>query len=133
MQNTFGPGWVVQQLRAGLWPPETDIYDRSGRLAQDNSPLLNTSEPPTLSAIEQRWQETLEALGHQMTKSTFDSWLKETKVKQHTDGVLTIQVKNEQAKAWLEHRLKAIVARTAARIWGENLTVSFEVEEDDEY
>ena len=120
-QDEFGPGWVVQQLRAGVTPPKPK---------QPNVPTASLPQAlpkPAPSAQEQRWQETLALLQLQMTKNTFDTWLKGTSVVSWTDQLLTIEVKTPQAQQWLDHRLKAVVERAVAQVWGRLLTVCFEV------
>ncbi len=61
---------------------------------------------------EQIWQQTLEQLQLQMTKDTFDTWLKGTHVIEVRDGIWKIAVKNTFAKDWLENRLLDTVTRT---------------------
>ena len=117
-QNEFGPGWVVQQLRSGLPPPQPTLP----------TPAPIVSEPkPAPPVQDQRWHETLALLQHQMTKSTFDTWLKGTSVVSWTEHYLTVGVKTPQAQQWLDHRLKEVVGRAVAQVWGRPLTVRFEV------
>ena len=51
------------------------------------------------------WQTTLDQLQLQMTKATFDTWFKSTRVIRTQDHHYTIGVRNSYAKAWLENRL----------------------------
>jgi hypothetical protein len=122
-QDQFGPGWVVQQIRAGLLPPDEPVI----------VPLL----PPTLPASDrqaaesspeaQLWQETLTVLRHQMTKGTFDAWLKDSRFASRTEAVLVVAVKSDQARIWLEHRLKSVIERAVLQVWDEPLSIMFQV------
>ena len=122
-QDQFGPGWVVQQIRAGLLPPE--------------EPALTSLIPPTTwptnlsdedsSSEERLWQETLTVLRHQMTKGTFDAWLKDSRFASRTDETLVISVKSDQARIWLEHRLKSVIERAVLQVWDEPLSILFQV------
>lgn len=77
------------------------------------------------------WKHTLAELELQMTKATFNTWLKDARFISQEAGVLTIAVKNEYAKDWLEHRLKDTIARTYATICGEEVTLVFEILPDE--
>ncbi|MBC8264752.1 MAG: chromosomal replication initiator protein DnaA, partial [Anaerolineales bacterium] len=60
----------------------------------------------------QIWQAALGELQLQMTRPTFDTWLKNTRAISYEDGTLIIGVHNAYAKDWLENRLVGIVKRT---------------------
>ncbi|MDP2954585.1 MAG: DnaA/Hda family protein, partial [Chloroflexota bacterium] len=73
------------------------------------------------------WQAALGDLQLQMTKATFDTWLRDTVVLGCQDSSLTIAVRNTYAKEWLENRLLPTIRRTLARVAGESLEVDFAV------
>ena len=54
---------------------------------------------------EQIWQAALGELQLQMTKATFDTWVRDTTVISYEDGSFIIGVHNGFAKDWLENRL----------------------------
>jgi len=58
------------------------------------------------------WKEKLEEMNGQMTDATFDAWLKGTTVSERGEVRVVIAVANEQAKEWLEHRLRPVIERT---------------------
>jgi len=58
------------------------------------------------------WEEKLEEMNGQMTDATFDAWLKGTTVSERGEVRIVIAVANEQAKEWLEHRLRPVIERT---------------------
>jgi hypothetical protein len=65
------------------------------------------------------WQSALGDLELQMTRATFDTWLRDTHCTGvDEDGNLIVEVKNEYAVEWLEHRLKNPIERTLQRLTG---------------
>ncbi|HOG45498.1 MAG TPA: chromosomal replication initiator protein DnaA [Anaerolineae bacterium] len=73
------------------------------------------------------WQTALGELQLQLTKATFDTWLKDTTGVACEDGVIVVAVRNAYAKDWLENRLYAHIARTLASIVGRTVEVRFMV------
>jgi len=73
------------------------------------------------------WQRCLSELALQMTRATFDTWLRNTRPVACEDNTLIIGVQSEYAREWLENRLGQIVARTAAMIAGHEIQVKFAV------
>jgi len=65
---------------------------------------------------DQIWQTALGELQLQMTKPTFDTWLKNTRAISYEDGTLIIGVHNAYAKDWLENRLLSIIKRVLVGI-----------------
>lgn len=74
---------------------------------------------------DQIWQAALGELQLQMTRPTFDTWLKNTRAISYEDGTLIIGVHNAYAKDWLENRLMAIIKRTLAGIANRTVEVKF--------
>ena len=74
---------------------------------------------------DQIWRATLGDLQLQMTKPTFDTWLKNTGAISYEDGTLIVGVHNAYAKDWLENRLLPIVKRTLAGIVGRTVEAKF--------
>lgn len=79
---------------------------------------------------EQIWQATLRELQLQMTKATFDTWVKNTRAISHEDGIFVIGVPNALARDWLENRLLTTVERTLVGIIGHPVEVEFAVLEE---
>ncbi|MEW5720983.1 MAG: DnaA N-terminal domain-containing protein, partial [Chloroflexota bacterium] len=78
----------------------------------------------------QVWETALKELQGQMTKATFDTWVKPTFVAEAQDGekpMLVIGTRNPYAVEWLEHRLHTTIQRTVVGIVGKNVTVRFVV------
>lgn len=76
-------------------------------------------------SADQIWRAALGELQLQMTKPTFDTWLKNTKAVSYEDGTLIIGVHNAYAKDWLENRLMSIIKRTLVGIVGRTVEARF--------
>ena len=79
---------------------------------------------------DQIWQAALRELQLQMTKATFDTWVKNTRAISHEDEVFVIGVPNALARDWLENRLLTTVERTLVGIIGHPVEVEFAVLEE---
>jgi chromosomal replication initiator protein len=74
------------------------------------------------------WQATLGELQLQMTKATFDTWVKQTHVLAYEDGAFIVGVQNGYAKDWLENRLLGTIKRTLSGILNRSVEVKFVVQ-----
>lgn len=91
-----------------------------------------SAPPPTpKNADAALWQETLAELALQMTQSTFDAWLRQSRFLQRQDQTWTIAVINQAACSWLENRLYHIIQRTLATVVGSDVVVQFVVDGGD--
>jgi chromosomal replication initiator protein len=63
------------------------------------------------------WHATLGELQLQMTKATFDTWVRPTRAVSYEDGSMTVGVHSSYAKEWLENRLDTTIRRTVAESW----------------
>ena len=76
---------------------------------------------------KQIWQAALGELQIQMSRPDFATWLKDTCLISHEDGVFVIGVPTPFAKEWLENRLALSIRRTLTRILGYSVEVRFVV------
>ena len=76
----------------------------------------------------QAWQATLGELQLQMTRATFDTWVKQTSVLSYDDGLFAIAVQSNFAKEWLENRLMGQVKRTLCNIMGRSVEIRFVIQ-----
>lgn len=96
---------------------------------QDKSEPMTKKEHPDL-APHVVWKATLSELELQMTRATFNTWLKDTRGAYDPDtAVLTVHCRNEYAVEWLTERLAETVARTASLFAGCEVTAVFVVDE----
>ena len=81
-----------------------------------------------MANAESTWQAALGELQLQMTKATFDTWVKQTHVVAHEDGTFIVGVQNGYAKDWLENRLLSVIKRTLTGIVGRSVELRFVVQ-----
>jgi chromosomal replication initiator protein len=80
---------------------------------------------------EAAWQATLGELELQMTRATFNTWLKDARMLACDDHEYVIGVRNDYAKDWLENRLHDTIIRTLAAISGQESSIRFVVWSDE--
>jgi chromosomal replication initiator protein len=80
---------------------------------------------------ETAWKATLGELELQMTRATFNTWLKDARLLACEDNEFVIGVRNDYAKDWLENRLQDTIIRTIASILGRRVTIRFVVWSDE--
>jgi len=71
------------------------------------------------------WQRCLSELALQMTRATFDTWLRNTRPVACEDNTLVIGVRSEYARDWLENRLLPVIQRNLKAIAGQDIGVRF--------
>lgn len=77
---------------------------------------------------DQVWQAALGQLQNQMTRATFDTWVKDTRIVSQDQESLVIGTKSAFAKDWLENRLFTTINRTLAGIVGRPVSIQFVVD-----
>jgi hypothetical protein len=84
-----------------------------------------TTKERIVSPLPERniWQAALGELRLQMTKASFDTWVKNTRLVSCQDGVFVIGTQNEFARDWLENRLRTTVERILVGIVGHPVEV----------
>jgi chromosomal replication initiator protein len=80
---------------------------------------------------ESAWKATLGELELQMTKATFNTWLKDARLLACEENEFVVGVRNDYAKDWLENRLRDTILRTLSAIVDYNVTVRFVVWSDE--
>ncbi len=78
-----------------------------------------------IANAQKQWQSTLGELQLQMTRATFDTWLRGSQVIGCEDGVFTIYVRHAYAVDWLQNRLLGLVQRTLQRHAGPDASIQF--------
>lgn len=73
----------------------------------------------------QIWHTALGELQLQMTKATFDTWVKPTFALAYEDGAFVVGVRNAYAKQWLENRLYGMIQRTLTHVLGRGAEIKF--------
>ncbi|MCB0154216.1 MAG: chromosomal replication initiator protein DnaA [Anaerolineae bacterium] len=80
---------------------------------------------------DQVWQVALGQLQLQMTRATFDTWVKDTRLVSKTGDKLVIGTKSAFAKDWLENRLLPTISRTVASILGHAVSIQFIIDAEE--
>lgn len=80
---------------------------------------------------EQAWQSVLGQLQMEMPRASFDTWVRDTQLLTCENGLVTIGVRNQYARDWLENRLTSTVARLLAGMLNQGVEVRFEVVSND--
>ncbi len=76
---------------------------------------------------ESAWKATLGELELQMTRATFNTWLRDAQLLECRGNEYVIGVRSDYAKDWLENRLQENIARTLTSITGDESEVRFVV------
>ena len=88
--------------------------------------LLQDGPPMNANDI---WHATLGELQLQMTKATFDTWVRPTHAINYDNGAMTVGVHSPYAKEWLENRLQTTIQRTLTGIVGRSVQVEYIVKD----
>jgi hypothetical protein len=83
--------------------------------------------PGTGLDMQQVWRRALHELEMQMTRVTFDTWLRGSQAVGVRENGVVVQVRDGYAVEWLQTRLLVAIRRTLAGIAGQQLEVYFEV------
>jgi hypothetical protein len=81
-----------------------------------------------LAEADRIWQATLGELRLQVTKATFDTWVRNTRLVSHQEGVFVVGTQNEFARDWLANRLLTTVERTLTGIVGHPVEARFVID-----
>jgi hypothetical protein len=87
--------------------------------------------PPPDKEVLALWQSALSELELQMTRATFDTWLRPSKLlawePNSSSTRVVLGVPNSYVKDWLENRLIVPIRRTLADIAGQPVEIEFQV------
>ncbi|MCL4302962.1 MAG: hypothetical protein KJ077_45155 [Anaerolineae bacterium] len=78
------------------------------------------------------WSDVLKILQPQMTKATFETWLKNTTA-QEEDGRLIVSTASSFGQDWLDNRLRETIERAVAQVAGRAMPIEFRVAENGDY
>jgi hypothetical protein len=111
-----------EQIRLREWMQEQE--EREEEDPEDGDCPEHQSETVSDEA-RQIWARSLDELELQMTRATFDTWLRGSRVVEPGDGWLTIAVRHGYAVDWLQHRLLPVILPTVARHAGGEGEITF--------
>ncbi|MEO8082549.1 MAG: DnaA N-terminal domain-containing protein [Ardenticatenales bacterium] len=101
------PGDMVVQARlAGFrYGPLFDPVDPAAADAEPWTPPVLPAAEPEPTPAEETWRNVLTALRLQMTRATFDAWLKHTRGVEFDGDTIIVEVPNAATNDWLTSRL----------------------------
>ncbi len=74
---------------------------------------------------QQAWQNLISQLQMEMSKASFDTWVRSAELVKYEDHTLTIGVQNAYARDWLDSRLSSTVTRQLTGMMNEPVSVQF--------
>ncbi|MHB9095229.1 MAG: chromosomal replication initiator protein DnaA [Eubacteriales bacterium] len=75
--------------------------------------------------VEEIWQKALEIMEKQISKPSFETWLKSAKPFQFQNHTMTIEVPNDFAKDWLESRYYDLIKDSLEEVVNHEISLSF--------
>jgi hypothetical protein len=141
LENARRENREQERLNQSLAVVQLTGLDETGAVADEYPALSHDAESPSLPAGPgkeacARWQAALNELEFQMTKATFNTWLRPARLlfwesSSDDNGNATTRIvlgtPNEYVKDWLENRLHTPIQRTLSSIAGNAVEVEFEV------
>ncbi|MEW5783623.1 MAG: chromosomal replication initiator protein DnaA [Bacillota bacterium] len=82
------------------------------------------------SSLEDIWQSTLSEMSKELTKPSFETWLKSTRPVSLTNSCLVIEVPNDFTKEWFETRYRDLIIKTLRQITQNDYTINFIISSD---
>lgn len=101
-------------------PEESDDPPPVHPLPPEPASAKTYKMPPETAAL---WKSTLGELELQMTKATFNTWLKDSKLRLNGGDTAVVYTRNAYAADWINGRLRETVSRTLSSIAGRHLAV----------
>ena len=83
---------------------------------------LETTESSDTECV---WRDVLKLLQLEMTRSTFNAWLRDSRLVELEDGRCVVGVHNGYAQEWLAHRLMPNIKRALERVVDRSVEVEF--------
>jgi chromosomal replication initiator protein len=90
--------------------------------------LRNSEERLKQRSAREIWEAVLGELQLQVTKTNYDTWLRETVGLAYQDGHLVVGVSSPFAVEWLENRLQSLIRKTLISVSGQDLKVRFQIQ-----
>lgn len=84
-----------------------------------------------LEHLEHLWNTVLAQAEQKISKPSFETWLKSTKLLAHTGSAVTISAPNSFARDWLENYYIHLITGILNELTGEDLLIKFVVQKED--
>jgi len=76
-------------------------------------------------SLDKIWNKTLDILSSELSKPTFETWLKSTYLAHFNENIVIVSVPNEFAKEWLQSRYYNIIKNTLELIVNKDIELHF--------
>ena len=131
-ENVEGAGDTSTENVEADGGTSTEIVEDTPTESVDTKENINkvpTTKERIVSPLPTRniWQAAMGELRLQMTKASFDTWARNTRLVSCQDDVFVVGAQNEFARDWLENRLLTTVERILVGIVGHPVEVRFVV------
>jgi chromosomal replication initiator protein len=83
-----------------------------------------------LEHLEELWEEVLSKVEQKISKPSFETWLKSTKLMSYGEENVTIAAPNSFAKDWLENHYVHLITGILSELTGEDRIIQFVVPKD---
>lgn len=80
--------------------------------------------------LEELWNNVLAQIEQKISKPSFETWLKSTKLLSHKDLTVTISAPNSFARDWLENHYVHLITGILTELTGNDLHIKFVVQQD---
>ena len=85
------------------------------------------NDPPNREPFPSWWDSALSQLQQQLSRSQYDTWVRDIEPVSAEGDAVTLAVANEYTQNWLEDRLKSTIARLLTGAIGQEVQVNFVV------
>ncbi|PKM81992.1 MAG: chromosomal replication initiator protein DnaA [Firmicutes bacterium HGW-Firmicutes-14] len=83
--------------------------------------------------LSELWQKALDIMGKQLSKASFETWIKPAKPIDLENYTMVIEVSNEFAKDWLERRYYDLIKDSIEEVLNQEISLCFIVVSNPEY
>ncbi|SOC08076.1 chromosomal replication initiator protein DnaA [Ureibacillus xyleni] len=83
-----------------------------------------------MAHLEELWNNVLAQVEQKISKPSFETWLKSTKLLSYKGSNVTIAAPNSFARDWLENHYVHLIAGILSELTGEDLFIKFVVQKD---
>ncbi|NLY38645.1 MAG: chromosomal replication initiator protein DnaA [Firmicutes bacterium] len=80
--------------------------------------------------LDHIWQSTLSEISKELTKPSFETWLRSTRPVSVNNGCLVIEVPNDFTKEWFETRYRDLIKKTLKKITLKDYDICFTIATD---
>lgn len=84
----------------------------------------------SLDHLDELWEKVLSEAKEKISKPSFETWLKSTKLLAYTGDAVTVVAPNSFGREWLENHYVTLISSILEELTGESLQIRFIVQQD---